>query len=98
MTETGKVYSYYREKHTLFEGDVVVYKRPKSTADKMRERATQERWQMQLKIPGQHRITKSTKTGNLGDALLYAYGQGAPQDDEIAAKWSCREDKQNGET
>ncbi|NQV84547.1 MAG: hypothetical protein HQ494_12075 [Rhodospirillales bacterium] len=72
MAETDKNYSYYREKHTLFEGDVVVYRRPKLTAATERERATQERWQMQLKIPGQHRITKSTKTGNLGDAMSIA--------------------------
>ncbi len=69
MAETNKNNSYYREKHVLFEGDVIVFKRPKSAPDEERERTTQERWTMQLKVPGQKRITRSTKTGNLGDAL-----------------------------
>ena len=51
MAKTGKEYSYYRDKHVLFEGDVIVFKRPKLTPDEERERATHERWQMQLKIP-----------------------------------------------
>ena len=69
MAKADKEYTYYRDKHILFEGDVIVFKRPKSTPDEERERATHECWQMQLKIPGCKRITQSTKTGNLGDAL-----------------------------
>jgi len=40
MAKADKEYTYYWDKHILFEGDVIVFKRPKSTPDEERERAT----------------------------------------------------------
>lgn len=53
MDETSKNNSYYRDKHILFEGDEVVFRRLKSTPDEERERTTQGHWTMPLKVSSQ---------------------------------------------